>query len=315
MGKSKILSIIIPVYNAESYIVECLYSILKSVNSQFEIVCIDDGSYDDSESLIKKINDKRIRYFYKSNGGVSSARNFGIDVSEGEYISFVDSDDYVRDGYADTLINHICSEKRDLLLFNHLTCSIDGYHSNEVKKDVKDLKTLYCMACTQRINAPWDKVFKRSIIVSNNIRFDETMKTSEDGKFLIEYLPYVETFGIISQPLYCYRFNPNGAVRSPKISYIYDQAKMYEIVQRFATSKKLHELDNSINEIAIERIFYLAVNLMYQGQQVKSIMNTIRESNYLSMIASGGVSFKGKIKYIILKLGLLKLGAVFIKTR
>src|SRR5690606_27236654 len=110
-------SIIIPVYNAEPYLSKCLESVLKQNFEDYEIIVVNDGSTDNSEDIILKFNNSMIKYFTKENGGVSDARNYGIDKAKGQYFTFVDADDYVSNDFLEVIDSNIQSEI-DILSFN-----------------------------------------------------------------------------------------------------------------------------------------------------------------------------------------------------
>lgn len=107
--KDSLISIVIPIYNAEKYLEECLNSIKNQTYKNFEVIMVNDGSKDDSETICKRFSedDTRFRYLKKENGGVSSARNLGLDNVEGDYITFIDADDWIDENHLELLINSI----------------------------------------------------------------------------------------------------------------------------------------------------------------------------------------------------------------
>ena len=115
-----LISIIIPVYNAELFLDECIKSLIKQTYKNLEIIFIDDGSKDESKKIIEKyLNiDSRIKYFYKENGGACSARNKGLEEMTGEYVCFVDSDDYVENDYVNKLYSSIKENKANIACCN-----------------------------------------------------------------------------------------------------------------------------------------------------------------------------------------------------
>lgn len=142
------MNIIIPIYNSEKYISECLNSILTDNNVYFEVICVDDASIDGSQYIVERIKDRRLRYLRKANRGGSSARNTGIKAAKGQYITFVDSDDYVDCTYINSIFEHIQNNLTSLVLFNHHRT--DG---KTVKKTCLSKEELYRYACEQRLNA------------------------------------------------------------------------------------------------------------------------------------------------------------------
>ena len=117
-NKNFLISIIIPVYNVEIYIEQCLDSIKKQSYQNFEVIIVNDGSQDNTESICKKIaqSDARFKYFSKENGGVSSARNFGLDNANGHYITFIDGDDWVDPNHLEILIKSITENNSDIAI-------------------------------------------------------------------------------------------------------------------------------------------------------------------------------------------------------
>ena len=113
--KDSLISIVIPIYNAVKYLEECLNSIKNQTYKNFEVIMVNDGSKDDSETICKRFSedDTRFRYFKKENGGVSSARNLGLDNVEGDYITFIDADDWIDENHLELLINSI---KKSILI-------------------------------------------------------------------------------------------------------------------------------------------------------------------------------------------------------
>ena len=178
------ISIIVPVYNTEQYLHSCIDSILTQTYTDFELLLIDDGSTDLSGAICDKYawKDSRVRVFHQKNGGVSSARNLGLDNAKGEWVTFVDSDD--------AIINiPFVSYDEDLVIFPHKVLSKDGTeylcklensvfdNKSKVRNFVKDNST------TSVFKTLWSKLYKRDLI--GNLRFDESIKIGEDQVFLL----------------------------------------------------------------------------------------------------------------------------------
>lgn len=183
------VSIIVPVFNAEKTIVRCIKSILNQTNPDFELILVNDGSSDASEKLCKEysLQDSRIVYVKKQNEGVSSARNKGMELARGEYITFIDSDDYVSDMYVEHLVAY---SSNDLVL--------SGFHSSEGISFVPKEQKIDASNRQQSIPnivshpyllyTPWAKLFKKQIIEKNNICFDQSLRLYEDTIFVLTYL-------------------------------------------------------------------------------------------------------------------------------
>lgn len=198
------LSIIVPVYNCEKTIGLCIESILSQNFTNFELILVDDGSSDSSEEICLKYakSDSRISVYSKSNGGVSSARNYGINVAKGEYITFVDADDYLLPDCYQTVEKNINDED---LLFYHYIINKDGVNTKiyncQLKKLVNEnlnFKLLYVdskgylkddVFMDESISIfIWRCWFKTSFLCRKNIVFDEALKSGEDRIFLMNTL-------------------------------------------------------------------------------------------------------------------------------
>lgn len=189
-----LFSIIIPVYNAEHVLERCVNSVLNQTVEDFELLLIDDGSTDSSGVICDRFaeKDQRVRVFHKKNGGVSSARNIGLDNVIGKYIVFVDSDDYIDIEY----LEHFEVDR-----FNHDILITGYYVENELSElicsrqfDVKEYQTRedFCDAYViGRFNYVWGKAIKREVIIQSNAKFDETISLSEDTLFVIDLLTHV----------------------------------------------------------------------------------------------------------------------------
>lgn len=207
------ISIIVPIYNAENYLSECINSILEQSYTNFELILVDDGSTDKSIEICKEFNnkDKRIKYIRKENGGVSSARNVGIRNSSGKYIAFVDSDDYIEKDFLKNLINY---DGYDLIIggykefYNHKKgVFIENEKIITLKNNAKDIDNLvYQNKVNILLYFPWNKLYKRSIIVNNNLYFNENLISSEDTIFTIDYLLFSDRIILIPYNNYIYRF-------------------------------------------------------------------------------------------------------------
>lgn len=223
------ISIIVPIYNTEKYLDRCVQSILSQTYTDFELLLIDDGSTDSSGVICDRYaeQDLRVRVFHKENGGASSARNMGLDNARGEFIGFVDADDYVLPEFLSNFIN-ICNCE-DLLVQGIIPdYSISSEYiikkaSIECNGNIQDWMIGLC-GC-EMFGALWNKLFKRSIIESNKLRLNETYKYREDEEFLLRYLTLSKTIRSTSRSGYVYLIpnsnKYNEAVNLPVINSMY----------------------------------------------------------------------------------------------
>ena len=202
------VSVIVPVYNVEKYITRCLTSLVNQTIDDLEIILVNDGSTDNSEKLIKQFKKdyKNIIYVKKENGGLSSARNFGLIYATGEYIAFLDSDDYV-----DKSIYQKMYEKAKATNSDYVECDFIWKYPDNEKIDVgfryKDKKEMFEKA---RVVA-WNKLIKREIIINNKLEFPVGLYY-EDVEFFYKLLPYINNFSFVEEPLIYYVQRGNSIV-------------------------------------------------------------------------------------------------------
>jgi glycosyltransferase involved in cell wall biosynthesis len=216
MSDKPILSIIVPVYNAQDRIKKCVDSILGQEYQDYELILVNDGSKDDSLSICLDYvkSDDRIVVIDKENSGAGETRNAGIDAARGEYIVFIDSDDTVESCMLDTLLHLIKMDSEiDLVCCNHsIESAVSGNKTNNKKMNIpKDnwitadkAEALYIMEETRSFCYLWNKIFKRCFIEKNHIRFEKQFITGQDLDFVIKYYYHVRSLAITNEPLYNY---------------------------------------------------------------------------------------------------------------
>ena len=217
------LSVIIPVYNVENYLNECLDSVTSQTLEDMEIICIDDGSTDNSPDILKEYSkkDKRIKIITKENGGQATARNLGIKEAQGEYIAFVDSDDFIEPTMFEKLYTKAKDNNLDIAM-----CKIATYdnQTEEIKDNVwyymlgvfrdfekdifnhKDTKEFTCHIAV----TPYNKIYKTTLLKENNILFPEGL-IFEDEKFFYDTYLRAKRVSIVDEFLYYYRINRKGS--------------------------------------------------------------------------------------------------------
>ena len=233
------VSIIIPVYNVEQYIEKCIESVLKQSYENIEVLIVDDGSTDNSISLAMKkcLNDPRFFFFQKNNGGLSSARNFGLDHVTGDYICFLDSDDYIDPHFIKKMITEILTTNSDICMCNINMVNSDGAH---IKYDRNDFASYTnnndIFLCCNTITAyAWDKMYKRSLF--DKMRYDENIKTYEDSQFTFRIL-YNRSLSHVNEALYNY-VQRNGAItKSLPNTLLSDKNKVINAFYEFYDANK-----------------------------------------------------------------------------
>lgn len=206
------VSIIVPVYNVEEYIDRCLKSLVNQTLKDIEIIVVNDGSPDNSEEIILKYEKKynNIKYLKKKNGGLSDARNYGLKYAKGEYIAFVDSDDYVSKDIYEKMY-----EKAKEGNFDLVVCNLNYVYddrivkcSSNINKDTTNIKK----SMLNIYPAAWNKLYKKSLF-DNNVRFKKGV-WYEDVEFIYRLLPYIKTIGTISDYSYQYIQRDNSIIKT-----------------------------------------------------------------------------------------------------
>lgn len=171
----EMVSVIIPVYNVESYLVKCLNSVINQSYSNIEIILVDDGSTDKSSEICDAYakNDDRIQVIHKINGGLSEARNVGIDYAKGQYITFIDSDDYIAKDYIEYLYNMLIQDDADISIVSNKKVWNDYEKLDELKmkkRSFQSIEAIEDLLYQKHIdNSAWGKMYKKSLF--NQIRY------------------------------------------------------------------------------------------------------------------------------------------------
>ncbi len=231
-------SIVIPIYNAEKYLRACLDSIVAQSYTDFEAIMIDDGSEDGSAAICKEYaeRDHRFTYRYKENGGVSTARNAGIEIAKGEWMLFIDSDDVLLpDSLA--IFSKMCSNAgTDMVMGTYI---LDSYIPKECFKETQTFNLLLdknavmeLMFLTHKYNYQgyvWNKAFRTSIIKENKLHFDTAIYFNEDRLFCVEYICKMTGKARFSSlPVYHYYKRQTGAMGSITQKYNHNLMTDYD---------------------------------------------------------------------------------------
>lgn len=240
-----LVSVIIPIYNCEKYIQECVESIINNFTGSYEIIIIDDESTDKSPDICEKLKAKYdvCKVFHIKNEGVSNARNFGIKQASGKWIMFVDADDklvcnvsdYIKElsadavyfNYTDKEVKHelINKELRMITSEDLLLATLD---INKYKKKLNGILSYK----PSLLYSVWGKLYKRKIIIDNDIKFNTCLKRSEDAVFNFDYLLASKNIICIDIPIYYYRENTQSVTHKVDKSLIENCIKLYDIIEK-----------------------------------------------------------------------------------
>lgn len=281
------VSVILPVYNVGKYLRQSLDSLLDQTLKEIEIICVDDGSTDDSYEILEeyKLKDSRIKVIHKENKGTGAARNDGLRLATGECIGFVDPDDWVKPNMFERLYSEIKEKNLDIAM-----CMPDGYdEKNAVNAPFpyfvdanfehiiddrifnwRDLSPFQYPMCV------WNKLYTKELFDKNNIDFAEGLDF-EDHKVIFGTLLTAERMYFIREKLYVYRFNREGSVLTDNNRRLIDHIKIFDIVEN------LMKETNTYNILRNDFLTYKIHNILYYYSMIK---DEFKSEYYDNMVQS-----------------------------
>lgn len=312
MDKKKILlSIIVPVYNVEEYLKNCIKSIVIQEYKNLEIIIIDDGSTDSSAKICDSFKKYEfISVIHKKNGGVSSARNCGVANSRGEYVAFVDSDDTLCLNCYNILINQLKKNPNiDILVFGFNNIKLNGkshsvYGTEKIIEysAYESMKNFFDNDFVKNLMyAPWNKIYKKEIL--ENVRFDENLRIGEDFLFVFECLSKSNSVLIYDKCLYNYYERNNSAMTSKFSEKNFDYVKSFEKIVEIA-----REISPKLENSAKTKLFYHYIITAKQISRNRLLLENnknfynelIKKIKLNKSIFFQSLSLKRKIDYYIL---------------
>lgn len=306
------ISVIVPIYNAQKHINNCIESILRQNYNKFELILVDDGSTDLTKSILENYSKKysQIKLITKDNGGVSSARNIGIKHATGEWITFVDADDMLSSNYLSNLIKPIAE-------FPSIELIISGYKNVNSKNHEITQEVIYnrkystnaieCFFYNLNIFHfypffPYSKLYKTSIIKNHNIYFDEKMSLGEDRTFILQYLSNINNLMVIDSCDYSIMSAiDNQSLSSKKRSpydYYQNFKSSYEALIAFFKKKPIHIIKEYSDDFIINKSFvYIIIPFSSIGKHKHFITNDLYNYLHSSDIQLNNIQNK-KIKIL-----------------
>lgn len=281
------VSVILPVYNVGKYLRQSLDSLINQTLKEIEIICVDDGSTDDSYDILEeyKEKDSRIKVIHKANKGTGAARNDGLRLATGECIGFVDPDDWVKPNMFERLYQEIKEKNLDIVM-----CMPDGYdEKNAINTPFpyfvdanfehiiddrifnwRDLSPFQYPMCV------WNKLYTKELFDKNNINFAEGLDF-EDHKVIFGTLLTAEKMFFIREKLYVYRFNREGSVLTDNNNRLIDHIKIFDIVEN------LMKETNTYNVLREDFLTYKIHNILYYYSMIK---DEFKKEYYNNMVQS-----------------------------
>lgn len=317
-GKMDLISIIVPIYNAEKYLGECVDSILGQTYENFELILVDDGSSDNSGKICDEYAAKheRIKVIHKENGGVSSARNTGLDNAKGEYITFVDSDDTIDKQYLELMYKRIIETDSDMCF-----CHFDRFDENEFVEyieeipedlivDFNDLKFKKFINSFFELNgkligtASWRILY--SLETAKKVSFNEKLKIGEDLIYVLNCILSSKSVCSIPSVLYHFRQNLSSATRSYKNNYKENSIVFYNEVMslKYSFSKELMNVyfSHMCYSMLLNEIKFKGKNRRKNIKEIKKteLYRYFKITNILKT-ESVNVSFKSALVWFVVK--------------
>lgn len=289
------LSLIIPVYNVESYLYKCLCSAINQTLKEIEIIIVNDGSTDLSVDIINNFLaiDNRIIFINQQNQGLSCARNAGIKIATGEFIGFLDSDDSLEPTFSEKMYTYAKETSSDIVMCNYFKVLEKNLRNTLVRKNVK--KTIFTSSeALHKIildlsiqNYAWDKIYKRDLFINNNISYPKGMYY-EDMPTTFRLFYYANQIAYLDEPLYYYLQRENSITKTFSDKHIDDIIKALYLMKEFM-------LDNGIYlKYQKEYKFFCYKNLVIFTQ---IILTKYKPNKY---------TIKEAVKYLSNQIGILK---------
>lgn len=279
---NELVSVIVPVYKTEKYLTRCVNSILHQDYEKFEIILVDDGSPDNSGKICDELakKDNRIRVIHKENGGLSSARNAGIEEAEGEYICFVDSDDYILTDYISTLFKLIVDNSADLSRIDYAEVTTNQYDEKEsfVSPKFFEGKEVEKAFLDLKVDSACVFMYDRNLI--GDTRFI-VGKTSEDIPFNFEIFQKANKFSYLPVRKYCYYYNPdsisNGELETNKLNYLHFRENIFNYYK---------DKDDAYLKLKAESQYARAAMGLMARMALYGISEDLNENEYKKMFKS-----------------------------
>ena len=321
MEKQELVSIIVPVYKVEKYLDRCVNSLVSQTYENIEIILVDDGSPDNSGNLCDEYSnrDSRIKVIHKKNGGLSSARNAGIEVSTGDYIVFVDSDDWLELNAIETLYNTLIEQEVDVVrcnyfisdgLGNDLPARLQEFNSN--KKYLNNTEEFHKYVLTPFINGNmpcyvWLFMVKREFFSDKKV-FEEKILFMEDGPYTLELMSKINTIYFVDVPLYHYFINQNGLTKSANnciknIKYMPIVMEFFEKIfeKEIFREKNYLEIRKAANSKIVMSYLYILYNTYEDEQEfIDNIKDILNDNDVYRLLDSSNLLLlnQGVKKYI-----------------
>lgn len=330
----KLISVIVPVYKVEKYISQCIESILAQTYEKIELILVDDGSPDSSGKICDEYaqKDNRIHVIHKENGGVSSARNAGLDYAHGEYIAFVDGDDYIDETMYEKLVDKM-GEDIDITFCcfyakykeQEIPCLQEIEFLEQLIKKPYDIRVFLSERSIIGFNGGvrpnvavsiWRSLFRKELIKQGELSFSKEVKLGEDRLFLMEYLNLCKKSALVREPLYYYRRevaeSATANLRIEKLGWEHEKAQLFKKYRMIESNAFYNKEEKEFLRMHIGHEHYYTfttaqlggnpnykneLKTYHQHDEVKEIIKTLK----FKKLRQTGYTFKEIFQIMLIK--------------
>lgn len=297
-----LISVIIPVYNVEKYLVRCVTSVRRQIYRNLEIILVVDGSPDRCGTICNQLaeKDKRIKVIHKENEGVSSARNTGIEIARGEYLFFLDADDYISDDCICYLFELLVREGSDVSVGNYVVTSEDKvdfsgqWNAIITEENYSNLEAIGLLFSSVNVKmvTPWMKLYRRELF--DTIRFPKGLLNNEDEATTYRVYYHSKKVTVSSKCVYAYYSNPESITRVPKPSLYHN---MCDVFKEQISFFKNHGENGLADRVRNRWCIQIAAHLLPDGYYDKrEEMVRLAKSVYREITDLSGIPFAEKMK-------------------
>ena len=316
------ISIILPVYNVEKYLSQCLDSIVNQAFKDFECICVNDSSTDNSLTILQKYasKDNRIKIINQENKGLSGARNAALKVITGKYITFIDSDDFISSDYLDKLINIAEKENSDIVYCGHkIYYSLDNKYEKgpnreklnklffEYSKSQKRDKQLeYLLDIVENSRSACMKLYKTNVIKDNDILFFENIYAEEDFSFNILANLYSKKINFLDEEMYYYRKQTNS-ITTNKENVRVNAIKAFALLTKELERRELLKNNEVLKKFVLSKFILIIGKKISKSKQKDIYSHILEHFLYLKNVLRFSFFKISKINFYILIMKIFKI--------
>lgn len=308
------VSVVIPVYNAQNYLNRCLDSIINQTLKELEIITVNDGSTDDSLNILNryKIQDNRIKIIDQKNSGTGIARNNGIKIAKGEYITFIDADDTIEETMIEKLYKKILQEQSDMVVcnINRVDSKLGKKIGTRVYSDIDKVTFFKYILSFQYKSFVWAKLYKKSLFLTNNILFPPELKHNEDNATFFKFVYYAKKVTFLKEYLYNWMIVENsksGTISKERLDSINSVLTIRYNFLKKHNIYNIYEKDFLVGMLKLLELRIKNVLISNNKELIDYIIEIIIKLDFFTKINLLKVKKTSKIRYFMLLRAILKL--------